>query len=77
VADSFWLVEPGPLLASQPLAGPADVEIVGGGITGCSCALSLARAGGGITGISAALTRPHRVRDVSFYGVAPAGRRPG
>ena len=27
--------------------------------------------------ISAALTRPHRVRDVSFYGVAPAGRRPG
>jgi hypothetical protein len=32
---------------------------------------------GGITGISAALTRPHRVREFSFYGVAPAGRRPG
>jgi gamma-glutamylputrescine oxidase len=45
VADSFWLVEPGPLRASQPLAGSADVEIVGGGITGCSAALTLARAG--------------------------------
>ena len=30
------------MLASRPLAGPADVEIVGGGITGISCALTLA-----------------------------------
>ncbi len=33
------------MLRSRPLAGAPDVEIVGGGITGCSCALSLARAG--------------------------------
>jgi gamma-glutamylputrescine oxidase len=45
VADSYWLAEPASLLAARPLAGPADVEIVGGGITGCSCALTLARAG--------------------------------
>ena len=45
MADSYWLVEPAPSLASRPLAGLADVEIVGGGITGCSCALALARTG--------------------------------
>ena len=45
MADSYWLAESAPLLASRPLAGPAEVEIVGGGITGCSCALTLARAG--------------------------------
>jgi glycine/D-amino acid oxidase-like deaminating enzyme len=45
VADSFWLSEPAPALASRALAGPPDVEIVGGGITGCSCALTLARVG--------------------------------
>jgi glycine/D-amino acid oxidase-like deaminating enzyme len=45
VADSFWLAEPAPALASRPLAGPADVAVVGGGITGVSCALTLARAG--------------------------------
>jgi glycine/D-amino acid oxidase-like deaminating enzyme len=45
VADSFWLSEPAPALASRALAGPPDIEIVGGGITGCSCALTLARAG--------------------------------
>lgn len=45
MADSFWLSEPAPALASRALAGPPDIEIVGGGITGCSCALTLARAG--------------------------------
>jgi glycine/D-amino acid oxidase-like deaminating enzyme len=45
VADSFWLSEPAPALASRALAGPPDIEIVGGGITGCSCALTLARVG--------------------------------
>jgi gamma-glutamylputrescine oxidase len=45
VGDSFWLAEPGPVLASRPLDGSPDVEIVGGGITGCSCALTLARSG--------------------------------
>jgi gamma-glutamylputrescine oxidase len=45
VADSFWLSEPAPALASRPLSGAADVEIVGGGITGISCALTLAGKG--------------------------------
>jgi glycine/D-amino acid oxidase-like deaminating enzyme len=45
VADSYWLSEPAPTLASRPLDRPADVEIVGGGVTGCSCALTLAQQG--------------------------------
>ena len=45
MADSYWLAEPAPLLASRPLAGPADVEIVGGGITGLLLRAH-ARAGG-------------------------------
>jgi gamma-glutamylputrescine oxidase len=45
VADSFWLAEAAPTLRSQPLSGPADVEIVGGGVTGISAALTLARLG--------------------------------
>jgi len=42
VADSFWLAEPAPSLPSRPLSDRPDVEIVGGGVTGCSCALTLA-----------------------------------
>ena len=45
MADSFWLAEPSEALASRPLAGLADVEVVGGGITGVSCALTLAARG--------------------------------
>ncbi|MDQ3065911.1 MAG: FAD-binding oxidoreductase [Actinomycetota bacterium] len=45
MADSFWLSEPAPVLPSRVLDGPADVEIVGGGVTGISCALTLAGAG--------------------------------
>jgi gamma-glutamylputrescine oxidase len=45
VADSYWLAEPAPTLPSRSLAGRVDVAIVGGGITGCSCALTLASAG--------------------------------
>lgn len=45
MADSYWLEEPAPALRSRPLDGPAEVEIVGGGITGCSCALTLAAGG--------------------------------
>ena len=45
MADSFWLSEPAPTLASRPLQGVADVEIVGGGVTGISAALSLAARG--------------------------------
>jgi glycine/D-amino acid oxidase-like deaminating enzyme len=45
VPDSYWLEEPAPPLLSTALDGTPDVEVVGGGITGCSCALALARAG--------------------------------
>jgi gamma-glutamylputrescine oxidase len=35
-----------PLLARiDPSAGPVDVAIVGGGVTGCACALTLAERG--------------------------------
>jgi gamma-glutamylputrescine oxidase len=45
VVDSFWLAEAAPTLRSQPLLGAADVAIVGGGVTGVSAALTLARLG--------------------------------
>jgi gamma-glutamylputrescine oxidase len=45
VADSFWLSEAAPALRSRPLEGRADVEIVGGGVTGISAALGLAGRG--------------------------------
>jgi gamma-glutamylputrescine oxidase len=42
---SFWLEEPTAPLPAARIDGTADVAIVGGGITGCSCALALAEAG--------------------------------
>jgi len=42
---SYWLAEAHDPLPSVPLDGPPDVAVVGGGITGCSCALALAEAG--------------------------------
>src|SRR5918999_4919172 len=42
---SYWLEEPALPLPTRSLDGPPDVEIVGGGVTGCSCALTLAQAG--------------------------------
>jgi gamma-glutamylputrescine oxidase len=42
---SYWLDEPREALPAVRLDGPADVAVVGGGITGCSCALALAEAG--------------------------------
>jgi gamma-glutamylputrescine oxidase len=42
---SYWLEEPvEPLPRSSPSGAP-EVEIVGGGVTGCACALTLASAG--------------------------------
>jgi gamma-glutamylputrescine oxidase len=41
----FWLAEPAEPLPSGGVDGEADVAVVGGGITGCSCALALAQAG--------------------------------
>jgi gamma-glutamylputrescine oxidase len=42
---SYWLDEPREALPAVRLDGPADVAVVGGGITGCSCALALAERG--------------------------------
>ena len=42
---SYWLDEPAEPLPRVSLDGAADVAVVGGGITGCSCALALAEAG--------------------------------
>jgi glycine/D-amino acid oxidase-like deaminating enzyme len=41
----YWLEEPAPPLRSRRLDGEPEVVVVGGGVTGCSCALTLARAG--------------------------------
>lgn len=44
-AISYWLAEPHDPLPAVRLDSAPDVAIVGGGITGCSCALALAEAG--------------------------------
>ena len=44
-ALSYWLAEPHDPLPDVRLDGDPDVAVVGGGITGCSCALALAEAG--------------------------------
>lgn len=45
MTTSYWLVEGHGPIRQVRLDGPPDVAIVGGGITGCSCALALAEAG--------------------------------
>jgi gamma-glutamylputrescine oxidase len=45
VGDSFWLEEPAEPLRSPRHEGNVDVAVVGGGVTGCSCALTLAEGG--------------------------------
>ena len=42
---SFWLDEPTEPLPRVVVDGTVDVAVVGGGITGCACALALADAG--------------------------------
>ena len=42
---SYWLEELAPPLMSRPLAGKPEVVVIGGGVTGCSCALTLAQHG--------------------------------
>ena len=42
---SYWLAEPHEPLPRASLSGPADVAVVGGGVTGCTCALALAEGG--------------------------------
>ena len=45
MGDPYWLDEPAPRLPAAEWTGRPDVVVVGGGITGCSCALTLARHG--------------------------------
>jgi gamma-glutamylputrescine oxidase len=45
VETPYWLDEPGEPLRTPHYDGSVDVAIVGGGVTGCSCALTLADAG--------------------------------
>ena len=42
---SFWLLEQAPARPAATLDGPPDAIVVGGGVTGCSCALALATRG--------------------------------
>ncbi len=42
---SLWLAEPAPPRRVSRLDRPPDVLVVGGGVTGCSCAVTLAAAG--------------------------------
>jgi glycine/D-amino acid oxidase-like deaminating enzyme len=44
-ADSFWLAEPAERLPRPAREGRPDVVVIGGGVTGCSCALVLAKGG--------------------------------
>jgi gamma-glutamylputrescine oxidase len=41
----FWLDDPRPSRPARRIEGHVDVSIVGGGITGCACAIALAEAG--------------------------------
>src|SRR5436190_3974876 len=45
MADSFWLADEAPPFPTRRLDGRVDVAVVGGGVTGCSCALTLAEGG--------------------------------
>ena len=54
---SYWLDEPFPERAANRLDGHVDVEVVGGGVTGCTVALMAAR--GGLR------VRLHEAREIS------------
>src|SRR5262245_43302003 len=45
MTESYWLGEPAEPLARAVSDGRPDVVVIGGGVTGCSCALTLAEAG--------------------------------
>jgi gamma-glutamylputrescine oxidase len=54
---SYWLEEPHEPISAPRTSGPADVTVVGGGVTGCSCALTLASHG--------VRVRVHEAREVA------------
>jgi glycine/D-amino acid oxidase-like deaminating enzyme len=66
VAQTYWLEDAVPALPRQALGRSADVAIVGAGITGCSCALRLAREGMAV-----------RVHDARGVGEGASGRNGG
>lgn len=43
--NSYWLAEPTEAIPQAGWQGRAQVVVIGGGVTGCSCALTLAEAG--------------------------------
>ena len=45
---SYWLAQPLSPVSAHSTSDPVDVVVVGGGVTGCSCALTLARHGVGV-----------------------------
>src|SRR2546421_10189517 len=45
MADAYWLEEADAFVPRTPVEGRVDVAIVGAGVTGCACALTLADAG--------------------------------
>jgi len=42
---SYWLAQPREPIVRRTVRGTADVAVVGGGVTGCACALRLAEHG--------------------------------
>lgn len=45
MSSSYWLDEPAAPLRATRFDGRAEVAVIGGGVTGCSCALTLAERG--------------------------------
>ncbi len=45
MTESYWLAEPAEPFARASRDGRPDVVVIGGGVTGCSCALTLAEGG--------------------------------
>jgi glycine/D-amino acid oxidase-like deaminating enzyme len=45
MTTSYWLDEPADALRGEAFDGRAEVAVMGGGVTGCSCALTLAERG--------------------------------
>ena len=66
MAATYWLEDETTPVARRELRGTPDVAIVGAGITGCSCALALARAG-----------VPVRVYDARGVAEGASGRNGG
>jgi glycine/D-amino acid oxidase-like deaminating enzyme len=45
MTTAYWLAQPLPRVPAGSASSPVDIVVVGGGVTGCSCALTLARGG--------------------------------